>query len=338
MIILFLVSILSNIISIAYSIDLIIKSRSKSEGFILQYSLPFLVTFLSPLLITHLFNFSIWMSLILVIGIGIKFTYFFSNSYNESVSYIMETDNCEHLRNPKLEDLIVKMCLEQGINKIDIDLINNSKEINAQASSKLRSRQHQISITKKSLDLEYNTVIALVAHEIFHLKFMDTTVIANLKRVLNNLCLFVSFIVFVQFLNFISEYLSFYNFLTLIFCLIALLYFILMMIFLLIDNRRFWNQIQELKADRFASQLSNVGAREYIKLLHILKSQEDYHWANYTWYQKIYFKYFLILDHPSIDRRIYLIENYKKWTYMDLTKHLFLMMKWFLTGKGWIGR
>ena len=73
-----------------------------------------------------------------------------------------------------------------------------------------------------------------------------------------------------------------------------------------------------------------------IQLVKRLKKEEQ--WMNdLVWYKKIYIRYYEDLEHPCIQYRLNLIENYSKWSIMDYIKHSFAMIKWFFSGKGWHG-
>lgn len=106
---------------------------------------------------------------------------------------------------------------------------------------------------------------------------------------------------------------------------------------------RYWKQIAELKADRFAIEKIENGREAFIafwgneeKIASENKKIKDLETSNLLY--KYYKRYVENEAHPSIERRIYLVRNRGKWKWWEYIEHAILIRKWIFTRKGWNGR
>ncbi len=233
----------------------------------------------------------------------------------------------------RFRDLAEKICISANIGYLNlyfIDIIGT----NAFTFKNKKRKQQGIIFTKSCETLTDNEIAALVGHEVAHLKNGDFDIIEKLRRIIGFIIVFAGFGISIAILNLLSQVFIVGIILVIIIAPIIIIYEIAMLIFLSIDDRRLWKQIQEIRADRAACTYDGVTHEGMISLLKKLKDENN---EKIVWYKKIYIKYFKIMEYPCLERRIYLIENYKKWSILDYYLHAGQMFKWFITGKGWIG-
>ena len=111
---------------------------------------------------------------------------------------------------------------------------------------------------------------------------------------------------------------------------------------------RYWKQIAELRADRLAvekykcDKMSCVTFwKEYSKNHNQnnnnTNNNNDDNNENNNIIVKIYRKYVKISEHPSMERRMYLIEKRDRWHWWEYLEHALIVLKWRITNKGWNG-
>lgn len=232
----------------------------------------------------------------------------------------------------RFRDLAVKICTNANTGYLNLYFIDGSS-INAYAL-KDRKGSKCIIFTKSCEVLTDSEIAALVGHEIAHLKNGDLDIIEKLRRIMGFMIMFAIFGINVALLTQLLQLHIVGAILAIIIAPSVIIYEIAMLIFLSIDDKRFWKQIQEIRADRVACTYDGVTQAGMISLLKKLKGENN---QKIAWYKKIYMKYFKIMEHPCLDWRIYLMENYRKWSILDYYLHAGQMFKWFITGKGWIG-
>lgn len=355
---LFVVSILSCliIISSASHVGYLLVNRKDYHHLITLFPillLEIVTPFLIPPIIIEFINLhsqdNIWKFLfanLLAFSIGIKFTNFFwkfnqailtSSDDNENITCCGSSNNSSILIDKQKKILIEEICYDQGLTNYSIQVSKND-DINAWASSNFSGTQHLLSFTKGSLMLDSNKFVALVGHEIVHLRKKDTTIIAFIRRVIAaSLIVAIFLLCLILFQVIVENFTLLGDIIFIIGFPLLFLYSVCMFIFITIDNRRFWFQIDELRADRLSCRVKYVEKSAVINLLLDLKTQEEARFNNLFWYEKMYKRYFELMDHPCLERRIKLIENYKEWSIFDYLIHSWTITKWFFSGKGWIG-
>ncbi len=233
----------------------------------------------------------------------------------------------------RFRDIAEKICISANIGYIDlyfIDIIG----INAFTFKDKKNKRKRIIFTKSCETLSDNEIAALVGHEIAHLKNGDFDIIEKLRRSLGFIIVLAGFAISIIILSLLSQVYIAGIILTIVIVPVIIIYEVAMLIFFSIDDRRLWKQIQEIRADRVACTFEGVTQIDMISLLKKIKEQNN---EKIAWYNKIYIKYFKVMEHPCLERRIYLIEKYKKWSILDYYLHAGQMFKWFITCKGWIG-
>ena len=231
---------------------------------------------------------------------------------------------------------INKLCIQSGLTDIEL-FLSSEKSINGYAKAN-HLIPHSITLTKGCLKLRWPEIAAIVGHEIIHIKHRDNTYVAFLWRIGGAFLLILFFIAYLFFINVInSVYTLLGTILTFITFPIMLFYEIFLLIFLVIDNRRYWYQIQELRADRLACELPGIEQFAIEAFLTRQALSEEEYFRNLPWYKKIYSRYFILHEHPSAKYRLRIIKKYRKWSYKDYIIHILQVTKWFFTGKGWNG-
>jgi Zn-dependent protease with chaperone function len=107
------------------------------------------------------------------------------------------------------------------------------------------------------------------------------------------------------------------------------------LIYLLYAKNGYWYQIREIRADRQACELLPEVRIGLIKLLNRMQNENVE--SDEPWYKKLPERYSRWHTHPSLDYRIHLLQNYRKWSYREYIRHFFQTLKWAFTGKGWSG-
>lgn len=108
------------------------------------------------------------------------------------------------------------------------------------------------------------------------------------------------------------------------------------------SDKRYWNQIAELKADRMIIEIHGNVAKEYRKYWWskevIEKERQKSRKRNEKGIlYRIYKKYVEINDHPPIWRREYVTRHRNRWYWWEYFEHALLINKWRFEGKGWRG-
>ena len=106
---------------------------------------------------------------------------------------------------------------------------------------------------------------------------------------------------------------------------------------------RYWMQIAELKADRLAVTSFEEGKDAFIdfwgreeKVIHETEISKQIDKSNLLY--RYYKRYIEEEAHPSIKRRIALIERREKWRWWEYVEHALLIRIWRCSRKGWNGR
>ncbi|MFA5575693.1 MAG: M48 family metalloprotease [Tissierellaceae bacterium] len=275
------------------------------------------------------FNWILFIYYICLFALGIRWTkiwwHYISEDKNEY--------NYSQVPYGEFRSIVEEMCINAGIYNLEFYFLEVNK-IGALAFQGSKKRRRGILFYQPCETLPSDELAALVAYEIAHFKNGDFNKIEKFRRLIGLVLVLVGFYVSMLLLYFLSNIYILDNLIVIIISPIVLVYGIAMVIFFSIDDRRLWKQIQEIRADRIACTYEGVTHEAMINLLTRLKKQGN---EKMPWYKALYSKYFKVKEHPCLDRRIYLIKNYKKWLIFDYYVHAWQMFKWFVTGKGWIG-
>ncbi|WP_307206332.1 M48 family metalloprotease [Paenibacillus harenae] len=235
-----------------------------------------------------------------------------------------------------LRSYLYNLCNRAGLTNVDL-FLSSQESINGFARAN-HIKSNSITLTKGCLELPCSEIAAIVGHEIVHIKYKDNTYMAVMWRIVGGLFLSTLLIAYITLIQLVNNFWPITGEIISILTLpIVIIYGCSMFVFLTIDNRRYWYQIQEIRADRLACELPDI---EHSAMLAFLRNEvvrEEEWFKKLYWYKKIYYRYYELLEHPSAKHRFKLINNYKKWSLVDYGAHMVQVTKWFLSGKGWNG-
>lgn len=237
------------------------------------------------------------------------------------------------------EDLINYMkqfCIDAGVDNIPVKLYDEM-DINGGMEYNVKTRKPTaIALTKGCLRLNIRMIAAIMGHEIAHLKNKDYRKESLLifKLYLTGTLIFVLYLECMDILTYLMPTIG--NIISIITFPFILVYFVGMLFYYNVNGKRYLYQIQEIRADRVGCEMKGVTKDGMLELLYSLKESNCWFYK-LKWYKRIYIRYFELVEHPCIDYRIKLIKNYRKWSMIDYFKHALQVIKWFFTGKGWIG-
>lgn len=206
--------------------------------------------------------------------------------------------------------LFEKLCKE--VNREDLGIwVSEGEEIEASVittkivkkSSGLKKvrKVKGVVISPKCMELPEDELCALLGHEIMHIVNKDDGTLELFRQIIRNVLMILGLIAICCVMGVAVKIPVIGILLVFLVGAFLLVYVILMIFFVCIGERYIWEQMKEIRADR------------------------------------IHMKYYRVEPHPCIERRIYLIENYRKWSIEDYFIHTIQVMKWFFTGKGWTG-
>ncbi|KFN12196.1 MAG: M48 family metalloprotease [Paenibacillus macerans] len=176
---------------------------------------------------------------------------------------------------------------------------------------------------------------ALIAHELIHIKYKDYDFKSTLFSTSTIFLFIAGMLTYVYIVGIISAYLVYVALVLVLAIPVMMIVFLGMLIYLLYAKHGYWYQIREMRADRKACELIPEIRLGLIKLLK--RMQNENMETNIPWYRKLPERYSRWHTHPSLDYRIHLLQNYKKWSYKEYIRHFFQTLKWAITGKGWSG-
>ncbi|WP_446898911.1 M48 family metalloprotease [Clostridium sp. LBM24168] len=246
--------------------------------------------------------------------------------------YLMRWDN--ELRN---------MCSTLGIKDISF-YVEESEEINAYAYVEKNKRPKITILTGFLLYLGkyYNENILFdeifkftIGHELIHIYYKDPINVNN-QVLLGNLIYISIYIVM-----FIIIYLC--NISRWMIIPAVILFFIEVFFGRIITDKRYWMQMNELRADRKGIAVSNSSIETFKifwkKSGKIKKEKNEFERINNTNYVYQFYKRYIENEaHPSAIRRIHALNRYPKWNIVDYIQQVIVIRMWQLKGRGWNGR
>lgn len=222
---------------------------------------------------------------ICLFGVGIKWT----KTWWE---HIMTDENQKkpmvtHMPDGRFRDLAEKICISANVGYLNLYFID-ILGINAFTYKDKKRKKQGIIFSESCETLTDNEIVVLVGHEIAHLKNGYFDIIEKLRRFIGFIIVFAGFGISIAILNLLSQIYIVGTILVIIIAPFIIIYEIAMLIFLSIDDRRLWKQIQEIRADRTACTYEGVTHEGMISLLKKLKDENN---DKIVWYKKIYMKY-----------------------------------------------
>lgn len=230
-----------------------------------------------------------------------------------------------------IEKDVVNMCKKLGILNVKISILEDSN-IKIETTIDEDGTPH-IGVSYQFVQILYSEnsakdiLLYTIGHELAHIYYND---FKNIRRRIKTSCFayFISLLLVLLMLlikMYLIQYLE-----------LALLIFH-NLIFKIICDERYWYQIAELRADRLAMQIYDGEKTVFINFWKRYdeesRSKEKSKNAIYNYYRK----YIKIEAHPSMIRRMELIEKRERWHSWEYIEHMLLIWKWRVTNKGWNG-
>ena len=225
---------------------------------------------------------------------------------------------------------IQNMCLKLGIKTLECKMIATEDIC---VESKINDKGiPQIDISNGFISRIYgesarDILLITVAHELGHIYYND---FSNIRKR-------------VRFSNLVYLILKILNMLGLMATLISPIFLIITLFVMGIESVfekvmcdvRYWEQIAELRADRLAINVCKSNKMIFVEF-----------WKEYWKNQKkektnvidqFYRRYIKVEGHPCMERRMELIEKREKWSWWEYLEHVLVIIRWYVTNRGWNG-
>ncbi|MGG7177443.1 M48 family metalloprotease [Clostridium paraputrificum] len=244
----------------------------------------------------------------------------------------------------RLEDDIREMCEKLKIEDIEF-IVGNNSTLNAYALVQKFNRP-KIIIEEELMKYvdkctngnegEYKGIMRIIiGHELAHVICEDPIRISLRKRVANAIYA-ISYLIYILLISQVAS--------VALRIVISIAFIVMLPFFKVMTDIRYWNQISELKADRVGMEISESEKEMFIKLWKeilnkINKEEEETKRIDESNLCYIYYKRYKENEaHPSIFRRIEMIEKHSEWRVIDYLSHSICIIRWLITKKGWNGR
>lgn len=239
---------------------------------------------------------------------------------------------CEELMQWEAE--ILQMCKDLQVDAIQVIFDDDShnfayaKEQKYEKPSIVISRHHFIEMGKYfEIDLFKKVWLFIIGHELAHIHFFDTNK-DHTMRLCIRICLGCLIYVFGSLML-----INWLNLSILISLWVVSSIYIIVSISEIIDNRKYWGQIQELRADRIGMEVSHTSPDIFDKFalyyMENLYDREDKKNIIYTFYEQ----YIDVEEHPDFKRRSAELHRGRKW---GITEHL--RYSWLIRWQLWMHR
>lgn len=226
---------------------------------------------------------------------------------------------------------IENMCVQLGIKSLECKIIETEERY---AESKISEQGIlQIDISNGFITQIYRNnaardiLLMTIAHELGHIYYNDFSNISKRVRVSNLVCLILMIL----------------NMLGLMATMISPIFLITTLLIMCIESvfgkvmcdTRFWKQIAELRADRFAINVCKSNKMLFVKFWKGYSENQSKEETNII--DQFYRRYIKVEGHPSMEYRMELIEKREKWSWWEYFEHALVIMKWRMTNRGWNG-
>jgi Zn-dependent protease with chaperone function len=265
--------------------------------------------------------------------------------YDESNNDVEVNDS--YYLNTELQNDIKNMCDKLNINDIDVTVTD---ELNINAYAKVtKYTRPKLQITTGLCNSlmnrypsdpdKYNEMIKfIIGHESIHIKYKDPINIIKRQKVAAacNMGIYIIFILIMFAATKISSFL---------FLLGIIPFFYLVFFGKTISDIRYWEQMSELRADRYGLKISGVPLDRFITFWTFPeRERQEKQQSQFIDSSNIVYKYLIRYveneAHPSLERRVNAMRRrYPKWGLIDYIQQLFVILYWrFIARRGWNGR
>jgi len=241
-----------------------------------------------------------------------------------------------------VEDEIMKMC--ERLDLSNIKFVVKYKGLDNAYAEKKEDGEYEVVVYEGLLEMFHiiangcddkkkNMFLVTVFHELGHIYYKDCDG-GNSKRT-KRACAVWLLVFIVSALCLLAEIIP------------MILYFLIICGELVVGNVmcdiRYWKQIAELKADRLAVTSFEEGKEAFMdfwgreeKVEHEMEVSKQIDESNI--FYRYYKRYIEEEAHPSIKRRIFLVNRREKWRWWEYVEHALLIRLWRCSRKGWNGR
>ncbi|MCH5252775.1 MAG: M48 family metalloprotease [Lachnospiraceae bacterium] len=230
-----------------------------------------------------------------------------------------------------IKDEIVNMCYRLNIQNLECKLSERS-EVGVQTKIK-EDNVPQVEISNYFLNLicrdgAKTILLFTIGHELGHIYYKDWINIKKRMKRTNLIVLLgqVFFILIMLLLAAVCPQLIIW---------IIPLFLIEVTIGHVMCDIRYWEQIAELRADRLSIQICNGNKRVFTKFWKENSKRNDINKTNIL--SQFYRKYIKQEAHPSMYRRMELLEKREKWFWWEYIEHALVIIKWRVSNHGWNG-
>ena len=224
---------------------------------------------------------------------------------------------------------IQNMCMQLGIKALVCKIVATGRY----AESKINKKGiPQIDISNGFISQIYgddarDILLMTIAHELGHIYYNDFSNIRKRVRISNLVCLILMIL----------------NMLGLMATMISPVFLIIMLLVMGIESifgkvmcdARYWKQIAELRVDRLAINVCKSNKMTFVKFWKTYLKNQSKEEINII--DQFYRRYIKVEGHPSMERRMELIEKREKWSWWEYFEHALVIMKWRVTNRGWNG-
>ena len=225
---------------------------------------------------------------------------------------------------------IVNMCQQLSLKSLECNI---TEENDVSVGSKVNKKGiPQVDISYGFISAIYHSkakdiLLFTIAHELGHIYYKDFVNVRKRLRIANVICLLIYISTILEL--FIGKGKLILNVVSLI------ILFGEIVLGNVMCDIRYWKQIAELRADRLAMRLSKCNKYAVIDFWKEDSKKKPSDTTNLV--NQYYKRYIRVKDHPSMNRRMELLEKRDRWYWWEYIEHALIVIKWKMTNKGWNG-
>lgn len=289
-----------------------------------------------------LYNENVKKNIIYEIFASFLFLLIKNTTYNKCKKTNMPVEEGIHVYGYTLESIqkdIVDICEKFEIKSLECKIVETIKcyvncEIDEKSIPHINISHGFINSISQSINAK-EILLFSIAHELAHIHYNDFTNIRKRLQVSKRIFVLLTIMLLFGIIASINSPLCIVMFFS---------FFTVSLLGNVMCDIRYWNQIAELRADRLAvekykcDKMSCVTFwKEDSKNQSQNNNNNNDNNENNNIIVKIYRKYVKITEHPSMERRMYLIEKRDRWHWWEYLEHALIVLKWRITNNGWNG-
>lgn len=243
---------------------------------------------------------------------------------------IVEGINVEGYILESIKEDIENMCMQSGIKSLECKIIATQESYIKTKLSEYGVPQVDISngfITQIYGNDAPDILLITIAHELGHIYYNDLSNISKRVRISKFVC---GGLMILNMLGMMIVMISPVFLIGMLFAICVEMFFGTVM-----SDTRYWEQIAELRADRFAINVCKGNKKIFVEFWKEYFEKQTKEETNI--FDQYYRKYVKVESHPSMKYRMELIEKREKWHWWEYFEHALVIMKWRITYRGWNG-